>query len=54
MLCETNLNVTIVSSVFPNNFIVYRCDRSDETEKVQATKRVSGGGVAIAVDRSFK
>ena len=55
MLCETNLDESIHSTeVFPPNFVVYRCDRSNETEKLQSTKKVHGGGVLIAIHESFK
>ena len=38
MFCETNLDDSIHSTeVFPSNFVVYRCDRSNETEKLQTT-----------------
>jgi len=55
MLCETNLDDSIHSSeVFPQNFVVYRCDRSDDTEKFQLTKKKRGGGVMIAIEKSMK
>jgi len=55
MLCETHLNDAIYSSeIFPANFNVYRCDRSDQTESLQNTKKKNGGGVLIAVEKSFE
>ena len=51
MLCETNLDDSINSSeVFPQNFVVYRCDRSADTEKWQTIKKSRGGGVVIAIE----
>lgn len=51
MLTETNLNDSIFScNLFPpNNFDVYRCDRSRNTSLKQ-----SGGGVLIGVKKKFK
>ena len=55
MLCDTRLNDSIFSSeIFPSNFIVYRCDRSKNTEIHQKKKRPDGGGVLIAVEKSLK
>jgi len=55
MLCETHLNDTFHSSeIFPVNFNVFRCDRSEQTESLQNTKKKNGGGVLIAVDKSFE
>ena len=52
MICETNLDNSIHSSeVFPQNFIVYRCDRSEDIELWQTVKKKRGGGVLIAVDK---
>lgn len=50
MLCETNLDDSINDSeVFPNDYCVFRCDRSELTEKFQTTHKSSGGGVLIAI-----
>lgn len=55
MICETRLDDTVHSSeVFPQNFEVYRCDRSEETEKFQSIAKKGGGGVLIAIEKSLK
>lgn len=55
MICETRLDDSVLSSeVFPPNFVVYRCDRSEETEKFQKNKKISGGGVLIAIKNSIE
>ncbi|XP_055309013.1 uncharacterized protein LOC129572922 [Sitodiplosis mosellana] len=55
MICEDKLDDSVNSSeVFPPNFNVYRCDRSEETELWQKTKKKRGGGVLIAIEKSIK
>jgi hypothetical protein len=55
MLSETHLNNNVHSSeIFPSYFNVFRCDRSMETEKFQHIKKKNGGGVLIAVDKSYE
>lgn len=47
---ETALNDTITSSeLFPNDFAVYRCDRSSKT-----SHKSSKGGVLIAVNKVYE
>lgn len=54
MLCETHLDSTINSNeIFPNDFDVFRCDRSNLTEGDQITKKSHGGGVLIATHKSL-
>lgn len=46
---ETALNDSIASNeLFPSNFSVYRCDRSEKT-----SKKTSKGGVLVAVNKSL-
>lgn len=54
MLFETHLDDSIDSTeIFPSNFNVYRCDRSIGTESKQKKKKVRGGGVLIAIDKTI-
>jgi Endonuclease-reverse transcriptase len=54
LLCETHLNSTIGNSeIFPNDFDVFRCDRTDLTERDQTIKKSHGGGVLIATHKSL-
>lgn len=47
---DTNLNANVQShEFFPNNFNVYRRDRSKNT-----SNKASHGGVLIAIDKKFK
>lgn len=46
---ETALHETVQSTeVFPSDFVVYRCDRSEKM-----SKKSSKGGVLVAVEKSF-
>lgn len=51
MLTETRLNDSVFScySFPPNDFEVYRCDRSDDT-----SQKKGGGGVLISVNKKYK
>lgn len=52
MLTETNLDESMLDNeVFTDNFIVFRNDRNDENN---FNNKDSGGGVLIAVERSFR